>query len=435
MSDHARLSFSASERWLRCPASVNMTQGLPNHSGPAAEEGTFAHLQLAKAINEWLITGEVSATRFEVPAGMDPEMPNHIYNVMVAIDARYREIIGPKTVESEVKVSLHYMTMRDDLWGTSDLIIASPNYIDVWDLKYGKGIFVEADTSQNRLYLLGKMCEEMKKSKGEVPWVSVRSTIVQPRYPDEEGEVVRYEDFDPNDLLDWMHTTVTPVLRLTDDPPDPVAGEKQCRFCLAKSTCPAVKQKVELALSVFEDQTVHFTGHNMLEETLPETTLPAIEGISDEDVEKLIQVHDQIPFINGYLKSVSDRIRRLLEARDPRLNNRLKLVVARRTNTWAEDENKIIEDLVAGKGRSTKDGYIPRKTLVREKPITAAQALKLKLNPAQKARLQGLVSKSDGGLSIVPWSDPRDNAAPPIPFEPADPFEAGHYDPPEYDFL
>ena len=383
---------------MRCPASVNLTQGL--HEGTeseAAAEGTRAHLVLERALNTWIATGDET-----VPLdGCDnEEMQGHIQDVFNYVVERYELMPGDgKKIAVEVRISLHYMTMRHDLWGSADVIIWNDKHIDVMDLKYGKGLFVQADTSQNRIYLLGAMALEMKATKGDVPWESVRSTIMQPRYPDANDKTIRFQEFDPNELLEWKENVLLPAAHATDDPlAEPVAGEEQCRFCLAKATCPAVEQKVSDLCSVFEPV---------------EGELDVAIGEADTmSIDKLLEVHDQIPFIEGYLKAVSKRIREMLEARDPALKGKLKLVRANKRNTWSLPDDEIAIELTKGTGRMLKTDLF--KSVV----ISAPHALKLKaLKPAQKKRLQEYIVKSEGSLSIVPDSDPRTNAFPVLEFE------------------
>lgn len=435
MSEHARLSFSASERWLRCPASIQMTQNLPDRAdSPASQEGTFAHKVMEDTFAEWHILGEdpvvkpitfpddLDTRSWEPPAAMQA----HLQKCVDYIVSEFENFPGDNVrISLERKVDMHYLTGRDDTWGTCDVKIESDEYLSVYDLKYGKGIFVEPDTSQNRMYLLGSMCDTLKKTRGVAPWELCYGMIMQPRYLDADGEFVRGVEIEPDELLDWFDEVVKPAIGLTDDPPEPVAGEKQCRFCAAKPTCPAAQKVVQDVCSVFEP----VSPGTMI--PLP----PEDAEISDEDLEKLIEIHDNTPFINGYLESVGERIRKLLEARDPRLDGRLKLVVSRRTTSYSVDENEVIEALAAGKGRTVSDGYIPRKKFVKEAPLTASQMLKLKLNDAQKARLQELVKKSEGSLTIVPWSDTRDNANPAIPFEDQTGKVASEQPSGEYDFL
>ena len=395
MAEHARLSFSAAERWLRCPASVNMTKGMPDKPSEAAIEGTIAHEWLAKSLNNWVLLGDTTIICD------DPEMGAHLQKCMDYVIQRYEELPGAnKQIEIETRVDLHYMTGRDDLWGTSDIIISSDMYLDVIDLKYGQGIFVAGDTPQNRLYALGKMSQYMKDTKGEVPWASVRSTIMQPRIPDKDGEIFRFEDFYPEDLLDWLEEKVKPIAIITDNPPAPVAGEKQCQFCVAKTTCPAAEAKLSATMP--------------FEPVAPLEGVEQIVKVGDLDVDRLVNIHDNIPFISGYLKAVTESLRALLIARDDRLTGKLKLVISNRTNMWDGDDDEILESLTKGPGR------ILKKDLVKESLVTAPQALKLsKLKPKQKARLQEHIKKGEGGLTIVPDSDPRANVFPSMPFEEA----------------
>ena len=41
--EHARLSASSSARWLACPPSVKLTEGMPEKESEWAAEGTEAH--------------------------------------------------------------------------------------------------------------------------------------------------------------------------------------------------------------------------------------------------------------------------------------------------------------------------------------------------------------------------------------------------------
>lgn len=430
MSDeHARLSFSASERWLRCPASVYMSEEIPDKGGSAAaEEGTFAHKVMEETLRDYLLLGESEVGEITFPDDLDTSswescvvMAQHVQKCVDYIVQEYEGFPGDDVkMYIEEKVDLNYMTGRDDTWGTADVRIESSTHLGVYDLKYGRGIFVEGDTSQNRLYLLAGMCPTLKKTKGIAPWKSCFGMIMQPRYPGEDNEIFRGVEFEPQELRDWFEDTVKPSIGMTDDPGPPNPGEKQCRFCLAKPTCPAALKLVSSSLP-FEPVASDVAG-----------ALAGAPEPADLSVDELIQIHDNIPFINGYLKSVSKRIRKLIEARDPRMHERLKLVVSRRNTDYTVDDDKIIEELVAGKGRTVKDGYIPKKKFVSEKPLTASQMLKLKLNDAQKARLQELITKSEGSLTIVPWSDPRDNAFPLIPFEDQEKVASEQ---PLYDFL
>ena len=400
MSEHARLAPSASERWLRCAASVQMTEALEDHGSAAAEEGTRAHNAMEKALKNYIAFGDQSV---DMDLCDDDEMFGHVTDVVAYVIDRYENFPGDdKFMLIEQRVDLHYMTGRDDLWGKADVIIGSDIWLTCLDLKYGAGVFVNADTSQNRIYLLGVMSKLMKESRGDTPWEKVEGMIMQPRYGDKDGNTNRGIEFTPNELLDWKDAVLIPAAELTDRPGAPVAGKIQCQWCKAKDTCEAVQQRVNDLCSVFEP--------------VVEGVLPAIRDTDSLDIDQLIEVHDNIPFIEGYLKAVSAKIRTLLEARDERLVGKLKLIRSRKTNMWNKDDDEILEELTKGKGRISKND-ITKNVL-----LTAPQALKLKsLKDPQKAKLQSFITKSQGSLSIVPDSDPRANEFPVLHFEVQDP--------------
>lgn len=354
---------------------------------------------MERALNTYLATGEIV-----VDGGDDEEMDNYILDcVKYVVDAYENHPGENKTMLVEARLDLHYMTMRDDLWGSGDVVIMSTELIEVIDLKYGSGIFVPADNPQCRIYALGAMCLHMKPSRGEMPWHTIRSTILQPRYPDKDGNWVRMKDFTPDELDSWKDDVLLPAAALTDTAVTPVAGDKQCKWCPCKATCPAAQDRVREVCAVFQPVD---SGHTIFDAD------PVVEDAETMEIEKLLQVHDNIPFIEGYLKAVNARIRALCEARDPRMQGKKKLVRGRSQNKWDADADEIIADLSKGTGK------IPKSKLQKLELISAAQALKLKgLKEAQRKKLQSRIKKQAGSMAIVPWSDERENLYPPLPFE------------------
>ena len=63
---HAKLSPSASKRWLACPGSIRLGADMPNQSSAAAEEGTQAHA-LAESI---LLGNEIIPDDFDMLANV-----------------------------------------------------------------------------------------------------------------------------------------------------------------------------------------------------------------------------------------------------------------------------------------------------------------------------------------------------------------------------
>ena len=51
---HAKLSASAAARWLACPPSVVLTQGMKEEPSPYAEEGSKAHDIAEKKLRKYI---------------------------------------------------------------------------------------------------------------------------------------------------------------------------------------------------------------------------------------------------------------------------------------------------------------------------------------------------------------------------------------------
>jgi hypothetical protein len=418
MEEHARLSPSGADRWMLCSASVNMTQGYPDSESEAAAEGTRAHTALEKALRLWLATGIEQVNMSDCD---DEAMHEHVTDCLTYVLEKFEALEGPNPMmQVETRVNLHYVTNRDDLWGKADIILSTDWNINCLDLKYGAGIFVPADTKQNRIYLIGSMCDHMKATGGDVPWRSATSTIMQPRYPDAEGNVFRTFEYTPEELFSWNEDFLIPAAVATDNPGEPVASAKACQFCAAKVDCPASKQVAIDLCSVFAPVSEGAYEGKMRTRTE--------EDANYATANELIEIHDQIPFIEGYFKAVSKRLRDMLEARDPEMVGKLKLVRSRQQNKWTLEDEELLKALTTGTGRVNK-GEITKLSV-----ISAPQALKLKsLKPAQKTKIQDLIKKSDGSLSIVPDSDPRANCFPPLTFEAV--VEVALEQPEAYDFL
>lgn len=235
MSTHAKLSPSAAERWMNCPGSVVLSEGMPEKSSAFAEEGTRAH-----SLAEVLLCGDK-------PNDADPAMLEH---VMVYVDHVW-SLAGFLNIEQRVHVT-------EDVYGTADAVVWQPEarHLHIVDLKYGAGVPVEVvDNLQLRIYALAALLTF------KYPATQVTATIVQPRCPHSDGPV-RSVTFDVVDLLDFHADLKDAVARvrlaqLDHSTSHSIYGflqptEKGCRWCLAAPKCPALKSKAqELAKQVF----------------------------------------------------------------------------------------------------------------------------------------------------------------------------------------
>lgn len=228
---HAFLSASASHRWLVCTPSAQLESQFPDKGSPYAEEGTKAHALAEETLRRFLSGGD-SAVQCA-----DREMQEA---VQFYVDTCIEKITAARHVSPDAKIlveeRLDFSEFVPNGFGTGDMVIVSDGGLEVVDLKYGKGVRVDAEkNSQMMLYAIGALA-----AYGYLYSMStIRMTIVQPRI----GNVSTY-DTTEKDLLEWG-TRVRELAKKA------MAGEgefkpgEHCRFCKARNTCRAYAEAMK----------------------------------------------------------------------------------------------------------------------------------------------------------------------------------------------
>ena len=247
---HSKLPPSGAERWMTCPGSVVLSEGMPQSDSEYAEEGTRAHAYA----EHWLLMHFAQHGATPAPApGEETEIHKH---VKTYVD----ECIG-LTITEKSKVHIeHKVAVNNDVYGTADFICWHPttHTLYVRDLKYGAGVAVQVERNiQLRIYALAALLT-MK-----LPAAVVNVGIVQPRYDHPDG-FIRSIGFDAVDLMDLYADVLDGVKRVEEaevktaqsqkgwDEVFLKPSEKGCRWCLAAPKCPAIKNKAQaLAKQVF----------------------------------------------------------------------------------------------------------------------------------------------------------------------------------------
>src|SRR5574343_592805 len=140
---HALLSPSSAERWLACPGSVAMESVCPDSSSAYADEGSQAHDFAATLLKGGTLGG----------IG-DIEMAEAVDFYVAHVRARGGDLLV------EQKLPVGRITGEPGATGTADAVALHPDEIDIIDLKYGRGVRVDADDNpQLRLYALGAIEE------------------------------------------------------------------------------------------------------------------------------------------------------------------------------------------------------------------------------------------------------------------------------------
>ena len=349
---HAKLSPSGAERWMACPGSVVLSEGMPERTSAFAEEGTQAH-----ALAETWLRGEMLEA--------DRETRDHI-SVYVN---HVRDLGGKLHIEQRVKVN-------DEVYGTADAVVwqADERHLHVVDLKYGAGVAVEVHGNlQLKIYALATLLT--------FPYAAtkVTATIVQPRCPHTDGPI-RSATFDVVDLLD-LHNDIEVAMTVVKDARQHqeadllTAGflqptEKGCRWCPASPKCPALKSKAqELAKQVFAKGEPY-------------------------DPAELAKTLDYLPILEGWIKNVREFAYE--EAERGKTIPDWKLVEKRATRKW-RDESMAEAKVAALLGQ---EAYEPAS-------IKSPAAIEKMLPKDQRALLDELCVKESSGHTLVHVSDKR----------------------------
>lgn len=198
---HAYLSASSAHRWLICPPIVALEAEMEDRQSSYTLEGTEAHelseLKLRKFLGE---KNTRAINKFKKEAQFfDAEMDEATDTYVALVEEQYNQYDQP-TMELEVRVD--FSRWVPDGFGTSDVVILADNVIEIIDLKYGKGVPVEAyQNPQLMLYALGAYATYDVLYDFE----KIRMTIVQPRL-----DSVSTFEIEVEELLYWADNYVAP---------------------------------------------------------------------------------------------------------------------------------------------------------------------------------------------------------------------------------
>jgi hypothetical protein len=252
MAAHAKLSASGSKRWLSCPPSAKLEQSFPDSQSTYAAEGSFAHslgeLELRKYLgyltdeSHELLLKDLQANDF-----YSKEMADH---VQTYVDICIEKINAARAVSKDAVILLEqrldYSAWVPEGFGTGDVVIIADGKAEVVDLKYGKGVPVEAEgNTQMRLYGLGALHQfDFLYGIDEITM-----TIVQPRL-----DSISSETLTSNELLDWAEAVVRPKAKLAWAGEGEFSAGDHCKFCRANPTCRArAEENLKLAALDFQE--------------------------------------------------------------------------------------------------------------------------------------------------------------------------------------
>lgn len=359
MTAHAKLSASGAHRWMACPGSVNAEGGRVDRTSSFAEEGTRAHDLMEIALKSGKPCRDLT---------QDREMADF---VQVYVD--YVNSLRQPGDALFIEYRVDFSEWVPEGFGTADTIIVSDEVLHIIDLKYGKGVPVYAENNpQLMLYALGAYDECMFLSDFQ----SVKISIVQPRL-----DTISEWEISITDLLKFGEVVRQAALDTQNPKAKRVPGEKQCRWCKAKATCPALyKMTSDTLLADFEQ----------IDEA------PQPHKLSFAQMRLALENKG---LIEAWLLSVENSVKDLLL--EGGTFEGFKLVEGRSVRKWSDEDQagERLVDLVGEQNAFTK------------KLISPAQAEKL-LGKKDKAKIGDIVAKPRGAATLAKETDPRPAISP-----------------------
>lgn len=402
MSDgeyHAKLSPSGAHRWMACPGSVVLESNLPDSSSVYANEGSAAHLLASWALRDKMDPSNYLGEKIRVGDDefvVDKEMCDHVRDYTKLV----REYAEGGHLLVEQAVPIGHITGEEGATGTSDAIIVhgDERRLTVVDLKYGMGVRVDAaDNPQLMLYALGAyevaslladfdtvvMVIHMPRLNHVSEWsIPIRDLFAFAELASYWAAQTRQAEADEAAALvsgrptdsDWPKRYLN-------------AGEKQCRFCRAKATCPALRDEVVET----------YAGSTPATAAEFADLVPIV--VDDECGDNYLSIAmGKVALVEDWCKAVRAEVERRLFAGKEVPG--YKLVEGKRGNRRWADEDAAIK---AMKSAKIKDADMYKRTLI--SPTEAEK--RLKGSPATWAKVLAHVTQSEGKPSVAPVTDKR----------------------------
>lgn len=397
MSEHAQFSPSSAHRWMTCAASVALEAQCPDESSSFADEGTAAHelaaLALANGHDAKAYLGrliEANGKQYEV----DDDMAGHVQTYIDYVRALGGELM------IEQRLSIEHITGEKDAKGTSDAVVLLADELIIVDLKFGRGVEVDADENEQLMIYAAAALAEFE-FLGD--FKRIRHVIVQPRRSHISEwtcsvEALRTFESSVKPCVERGQAAVVYLAQYGELHPNYFnVSEDACRFCKAKANCQALATKVQQSVEADFAVIAHSATHPLDEK--PEVTQALAVHLVDDQV--LADKMAACGLIEDWIKAVRAEVERRLLAGQGVPG--YKLVQGKQGNRAWSDKDEA-EALLKSMRLKVEEMY----DLSLISPTTAEKLTKAgTIGPKQWKKVEQIITRAAGKPSVAPESDKR----------------------------
>lgn len=250
--EHAKISPSAAHRWITCAPSIKLEESFPEQESEYAAEGTLAHkigeLYLKMKLDLKNLAAHLSeVVELKSDKLYKPEMKRYMESYRDYVLEQYAEALKEsKEAKIFIERKLNLEHIIPGGFGTGDIVIVWPGNLRFIDLKYGKGVKVDAEQNpQQMLYACGALNEFGTKFKIE----KIKITIYQPRL-----EHIDTWTTTSTHLMAWAYDTAIPAAKRAFEGVGQFVAGHHCKFCRAQGACRKLAEyNMEIASEEFGD--------------------------------------------------------------------------------------------------------------------------------------------------------------------------------------